>query len=350
VSDVNAVVAELRTRHAADPRSNVVEVDVESRGDAVALTGRTTEARFAEDLVAAVGRLLGSEDVEIIDEIVRLPHVEPGAHPFAVARAAVTPVYAEPVLPAPQISQLVMGMRVDVLERTERWLRIRAEDGYLGWVHAGYVVTGTDDWARTWERGTAGEPVVSLGADLADADGHSMVRAPWGARLVRISPLEYELPDGRRGRIRTGEVVDVDRLADWFPLRGESLVRTTRRWLGTPYLWGGVTPSGADCSGFTQAVLWMHGMGLPRDSDQQARTGVPVDCSAGFDRLRAGDLVFFAETGSRISHVGISTGGPVFVHCSLSNGGVAYNDLNGNLELEERLRRYFVEARRLLPD
>ena len=145
-------------------------------------------------------------------------------------------------------------------------------------------------------------------------------------------------------------MIDVDRLADRFPVRGESVARTARRWYGAPYLWGGVTQSGVDCSGLTQSVLWMHGVALPRDSDLQARVGEPIDTGDDFRSLAAGDLVFFAESGERVSHVAISLGGSQIVHSALGNGGVEINDLLGTAAFEERLRSLCVGARRLLPD
>src|SRR5690606_5530080 len=113
-----------------------------------------------------------------------------------------------------------------------------------------------------------------------------------------------------------------------------SIARTARRWIGAPYLWGGVTQLGVDCSGLAQAVMWMHGIALPRDSDLQARIGSRVDYDAALTQLRAGDLLFFAEPGERITHVAISGGEGSIVHSALGNGGVAANDLNGELPFE----------------
>jgi gamma-D-glutamyl-L-lysine dipeptidyl-peptidase len=342
------LVARVSAHQELDARRVLFDVTVEQRGDGYALIGTTTERAAADELAATARRLLGSAALH--DEIVRLPHPALGVETQAVAHAAITPVYAEPRLPAPQTSQLVMGMRVDVLERSGSWLRIRTEDAYLGWVHSGYITPGPREWTLSWERGSVGEPVVSLGAEIGDVEGGVIARAPWGARLIRLSPLEYRLPDGRSGVIRAGEVVDVDRLSDRFPLRGDSIVRTARRWLGAPYLWGGLTLGGADCSGFTQAVYWMHGIALPRDSDLQARVGASVPKEEGFAPLRPGDLLFFAEASTRISHVAISLGGAQIVHSAVSNGGVAFNDLDGDQPLERRLKGLYTHARRLLPD
>jgi gamma-D-glutamyl-L-lysine dipeptidyl-peptidase len=344
---LNDVVAHSLARAGLDTRRSVFDVRAEARGADVALTGRTTEPGEADGLIAPAAELLGN-DGRVIDEIVRLPDAD-DAQAHGLVTAALAPVYSEPRMPAPQVSQVVLGMRLDILERSGVWLRVRTEDAYIGYVHAGFVRLGDRAWAARWERGSVGEPVVSLGADLIDADGGAICRAPWGARLIRYSPLEYGLPDDRRALIRVGEVVDVDRLADWFPLRGESVARTARRWLGTPYLWGGITPSGADCSGFTQAVLWLHGIALPRDSDMQATTGVAIDPGKDFDALRPGDLLFFAD-GNGVNHVALSLGGSRIVHSALTNGGVAQSNLSGDDDFDRRLRATFTHARRLLPD
>ncbi|HEX6558543.1 MAG TPA: C40 family peptidase, partial [Longimicrobiales bacterium] len=170
------------------------------------------------------------------------------------------------------------------------------------------------------------------------------------ARVVRFSQEQYELPDGRRGIVGNGDVVAVDRLADRFPARGDSVTRTARRWVGAPYLWGGVTFGGVDCSGLAQAVLWVHGVALPRDSDMQSLRGEQIDPGADFSNLNPGDLLFFSETSTRVSHVAISLGGSHIVHSALSNGGVDVNDLLGERELETRLRSVFTRAQRVLPD
>ena len=116
-----------------------------------------------------------------------------------------------------------------------------------------------------------------------------------------------------------------------------------------PYLWGGVTMGGVDCSGFVQALYRLHGHVIPRDSDQQSRTGEEVDPGDGFAGLRPGDLLFFAEEPGRCSHVTMSTGGSRIIHSSLGNGGVQRNDLAGRRAYERELRTLFIGARRIIP-
>lgn len=350
--ELESLVDEATRELVADPRMAVLNLQLREVDGSIGLVGETTEPDAIESILQRLSAAAGGRS--ILDEVVRLPDPALGAITCGLVRAAIAPVHGEPRIASAQVSQYVLGHRLDLLSRHGHWWRVRGEDGYIGWVHYGYLEAGNEEWARGWERSQGGEPAVSLGAELIDKEDRSFARLPWGARVVRDQASTYRLPDGRRGRVGPGELVDADRLRDRFPSRGESITRSARRWLGTPYLWGGVTPAGADCSGFVQSVYWMHGLALPRDSDQQVRVGDNV-LEAGaeeldFSGLRPADLLFFAEGEGRISHVAISMGGSIIIHSALSNGEVGFNDLNGTHELEERLRSFFVRAHRVLPD
>ncbi|HEY0674156.1 MAG TPA: NlpC/P60 family protein [Longimicrobiales bacterium] len=341
-------IEEVRRHLKLDYRLSIFDVRVEEQGGRLCILGATTVPGAVDELVE---RLRQVKDRKYIrDEVQRLPEAGARGEWHVLVRAAVAPVYGDPALPAPQNTQAVLGTRLDLLNRVDHWCRVRLEDGYIGWVHQGYLQFGDEDWAFAWERAARGEPAVSLGAEMVDDAGRVFARLPWGARCVRFSQEQYELPDGRRGGIGAGEVVAIDRLADWFPPRGDSVTRTARRWIGAPYLWGGVTTGGVDCSGLVQAVFWLHGVALPRDSDQQSHMGDEIDPGGDFNDLNPGDLLFFSETPARVSHVAISLGGPHIVHSALSNGGVEVNNLAGDLEYEARLRSLYTRTRRVLPD
>lgn len=345
---LEAAIREL----ALDPRTQVLDLWLEGDAGTLGLAGETTEP---EAVAALLDRLSAAAGAMLRDQVVRLPDSTLGEVRCGLVRSAIAPVHAEPRIAATQVSQFVLGHRLEILSRRGYWWRVRGEDDYIGWVHHGYLETGDELWARGWARGEGGKPAVSVDAEIVDDEGRTLIYLPWGARVVRDQPGTYRLPDGRRGRLGTGELVDADRIRDRFPCRGDSIVRSARRWLGTPYLWGGVTPAGADCSGFVQSIYWMHGLALPRDSDQQARVGADVLEAGGerldFSQLKPADLLFFSEhDDGRISHVAISLGGSSIIHSALSNGSVAPNDLDGALELERKLRQSFVRAQRILPD
>jgi len=96
-------------------------------------------------------------------------------------------------------------------------------------------------------------------------------------------------------------------------LAGQQAVEEARSWIGTPYVYGGASSAGVDCSGFTMLVMQQFGVELPRTTTAQFGTGVPSDA-------KAGDLVFFTNGGYGIAHAGIATGEGTVVHASY--GGV----------------------------
>lgn len=154
-----------------------------------------------------------------------------------------------------------------------------------------------------------------------------MLPAFLGARLEagksRAGRIVIRLPDGRRGMVsRLALRLPRDRRAGLIP-RLESLI-------GVPYLWGGRTCAGLDCSGFTQLVLAEQGIALPRDAREQFRSALPL--RAG-ERTLTGDLVFFGRAGEPVSHVGIMLTESTYVHC---RGSVRMASLDPDSPLSEK--------------
>jgi gamma-D-glutamyl-L-lysine dipeptidyl-peptidase len=333
----------VRDELAPDPRISIFEVDVDQEREDLVLFGAVSVPAAVEELHRRIAVLELRRPLR--DEVVRLPQAGAGDRPYGIVTAAIAPVLAGPLISESHLTQLVLGSRVTVLREYGRWSNCRASDGYLGWIHRGYLRRVGELEARAWEIGASTPIAVSLGAEVIDEAGGVKARLPWGARFGLRGETAV-LPDGREGLLR-GSAVPLADLGKRFPPAGESVVRAARIWSGAPYLWGGITPWGVDCSGLVQAIYRLHGIELPRDSDQQVATGDPIPIDDG-DSLRPGDLLYFAERQDRISHVAISTGGWGIIHSAVGNGGVQENDLEAAGPYERELRSLLVAARRVI--
>lgn len=139
------------------------------------------------------------------------------------------------------------------------------------------------------------------------SDYVELTEIPYENRASSKSPLFF------RGGKSTGITPSASALRKVSP---SAVIATAKKYIGVPYVWGGSTPNGFDCSGFVQYVFNAHGISLPRTSKQQYGVGTYVAKA----NLKAGDLVFFDTEGNGVSHLGIYIGNNQFIHASTSKG------------------------------
>jgi cell wall-associated NlpC family hydrolase len=263
-----------------------------------------------------------------------LLQASPPAPVEAVVTAAVENMYAAADENVEVVSQATLGQIVEVIETSGTFARVRTPDRYEGWFpRAALSVYGDPATPRYARAGRVVEVTSLMAYVYREADVTSVrprTRAPLATRLEVAGDgpserwLEVRLPSGGTGYVQRGDVTPVDPAAPRPRGSPENLLATARRFLGVPYLWGGMTAHGMDCSGFVSRVYHANGVALPRDADQQFESPDVLSVERG--ALRPGDLVFFGEDAKSIGHVGLYVGGERFVNATTHETPVVRED------------------------
>lgn len=326
----------LRAQHAPDPRLAVWDVEAEDDP-----AGRRLAGAVSVPTAIPALRSLAAE-AGIAFAVDPLPDLDVDSAVRGVVHRSLAHVRAGPGHATELVTQLALGEEVLVLREREEWLQAQGADDYIGWIHRGSLLRSRPSDPVDYPlRLRAREPdpgtwIVVARAALArlEPGRHAPPVADLveGGRVRRAGDAErewtpIELPDGTVGWVPGGTVVPVERLHERFSPGGRAILDHAAQYLGLPYLWGGTTEKGFDCSGIVQRLYGLHGTRLPRDADQQAGVGPAVDLDDDWNRVADGDLAFFSERPGRVTHVGILAEGGRMIHASTSNNGVAWNAL-----------------------
>lgn len=264
-------------------------------------------------------------------------------------------------------TQALFGTRVEVLEEQGEWSHIlipeqsckKNSGGYPGWVPTVQLAPWSDVYSLV-----GGQPEVMVTSahtrlyDLKGAEGIELayltrlplleetsegviVSTVFGPSLLRKKDVQIVLPGEPAEPIELGEPTEpTPTSAREHTSKGEAIVANAKRFLGLPYLWGGMSSYGYDCSGFAYNMHRSLGIVIPRDASDQAVAGVQVEKKD----LLPGDLLFFAyeEGKGRVHHVGIYMGNGEMIHSPDSRGAIEIVQLSGyKLEHEHSVSRRF---------
>jgi len=356
IPGIDEALKPVRERFAADRRLTVFDITVERAAQGLTVSG---EVESAEAKAAAIQALKAAGHADLTDRIAILPDAALAGATRGIVRVSVANVKSKPSHPAEMATQAVMGWTVRILKKQSGWFYVHTEpDNYLGWIEELQLAQVTEDAVTAWTRDRrviVTTPLAYVRETAAD-DATPVSDVVMGSLLRRVSAeggwTKVELPDTRQGFLRAASVADYAEFRATRTPTADGVESTAKLFMGVPYLWGGTSSKGFDCSGYAKTVLRMNGLELPRDTDQQAREGAAVTIDDAMSQLKKGDLLFFgtkatAERPERISHVGIYMGNGEFLHAS---GLVRRNSLLASSPIySQSLRDRLLRVRRVLP-
>jgi SH3-like domain-containing protein len=315
-TDVNQVIETFKTKYASDKRVALWAIQWDGKN----LMGETNLKKPLASFLTA----LDSAGVVYQNQIKLLPDGELEGKEYAIVTISVGNIRSEPKHSAELATQATMGTPLKVLKKQDTWYLIQTPEGYIAWIDAAGIALMTEQEINAWYQKEKAVFTPLFGhVFVSETEAEIVSDLVAGNILVAQNEfqnhLEISLPDGRSGFVRKDQMMAYE---EWLATREtspEKLIQTAKSMIGVPYLWGGTSVKGVDCSGFTKTIFFLNGEIIPRDASQQVHEGEEIDVNKNWKNLEVGDLLFFgskatADSKERVVHVGMWIGNNSFIH------------------------------------
>ena len=318
---------QIRKKYINDGSLSVFSADIDKINDRWVIKGETTDTSAYESILRLKDSLF--KDTDIKNNFILLPDPALGDKVFGIVNVSVTPMREEPRHSSQMVDQAIMGNVVRLLKNDNGWYLVQTHYDYVGWINkSGLFVTnesGKNNWQEKADKSFTGLQNLIR----SEPDNNSLPISDIVLNNVVISETYdndwslIHLPDGRKGYLKSKSLRYFN-TKNQNNIHSGDIISDAKRMMGTPYLWGGNSTKGNDCSGFTQTVFKANNIQIPRDARQQALIGTPILPSQDWSNILPGDLLFFGRK-NRVTHVGISLGQKDFIH---QGGRVDINSLD----------------------
>lgn len=331
ISKLQSEADAISFRFVPDHRVGICSVKLSEGEKGVIIVSGETTNQIAKNLII---KTLHKYDKRLVDSIVLLPDTVKNNKYMGLVTLSVINLRREPYHASELVSQSILGTPVMILKRKDSWLLIKTPDNYIAWTEESSVKEVDRSEMSNWKKS---ERVIYLENTgwLYDSPSKKpgVVGDLVGGSIIEKTGetpeyLKLALPDGRQGFVEKQKVMDFGIWKKNISCSDESVCNIAMTFMGLPYLWGGTSAKGVDCSGFVQSVFFRNGLILQRDASLQALHGINIDLNDGFDLLEKGDLLFFGSKKNgtnHVTHVAIYTGNKEYIN---SSGRVMINSLD----------------------
>ncbi len=346
-------ISEVKAKYAPDKRVALFQIEALPAESAIVLKGETNLPNAKATLLKKVS----NQEVSVVDSIEILPAKSLGDKYFGIVRLSVCNIRSQPKHSAELATQATLGTPLRVYKKENGWFLVQTPDNYIAWLDAGGFEQMTkaafDDWMAKDKVVYLKEFGFSFSEPYAESEKVSDLLA---GNILQFAGTEgsfakVRYPDNRLAYIPAAEVMNYDLWLSSRKPTPDHILATARQFMGRPYLWGGTSGKGVDCSGFTKTVFFLNGILLSRDASQQVHQGVEIPTDTTLKNLEPGDLLFFGRKASadkkeKITHVALYLGDGKVIHAT---GTVKIESLRrGDADFNEYRLNTFVRARRML--
>ena len=344
--DAEYFIEELRLSNCPDKRVCVFDIGKSDNGE---WSGTLSD----EETMKSIQEMFDKHNVKHSIQLLPGEEIE---QPFGLISVSTAQLRGQPKHSSELVSQGLLGQPIKILKKQDDWFYVQLVDGYLGWMES---LSFTPTSAQDLEEWTNSDRAFLLNKnrDVYDESGQVITELV-AANIISIlgesksNTLQIRLPNGQEGFVKDAKYMKISYWEN-METNTESLLDLAKDYMGIPYVWGGTTTKGFDCSGYTKTLFLLHGIELPRDASQQVRCGEIVNTDENFDQLKKGDLLFFGrkateEQKEKVTHVAVYLGDLDFIHAS---GEVCIQSLNPDSErfASNRLETY-LRAKRISED
>lgn len=356
------IAEETKAEYAPDKRTALFELRSLENDSPIRYEVVTTEA----DALPAFRRRLADHHIsETKIAINLLPDSSVRDNVSGVVNLSVANLRVQPRNQAELASQVLLGTKVDLLQQQDGYYRARTPEGYIAWIATSSVTPMTSAETNQWKSAEKVIFTADFGHSYTQPD-HKSLRVSdlvMGDLLIALGQSDgfyhVQYPDGRLAYIAEEQVRPFDNWLGTRHVTAENVLAVAKSMMGVPYLWGGTSVKGVDCSGFTKTAYFMNGLVIPRDASQQVLAGEPVDIltadtldtEKALRNLQPADLLFFASgkgrsPDARITHVALYLGNGEFIHAA---GTVRINSMRPEApNYNDFESRTLVSARRYI--